>query len=65
MCFNGWLFFFLERTRKVQMTLTLEEVDKKYVQDIADEYFEGNTSMSIRKIINEHSLKTYGTEVKQ
>lgn len=40
---------------KVQMTLTMEQSHKSYVQSLAQAQFEGNDAMAIRKIIAEHS----------
>ncbi len=40
---------------KVQMTLTMEQSHKDYVQALAKAQFEGNEAMAIRKIIAEHS----------
>ena len=37
------------------MTLTMGKEHEKYIKDLANEQFEGNESMAIRKIITDHS----------
>lgn len=43
-------------TRKVQITLTLEQKQVDYLQAYALQFFDGNESMAARRIFAYHSL---------
>lgn len=50
--------------KKEQITLTAEKEYIKYVNDLAKDQFEGNTSMAFRKIVAEHSRVVNHKEIK-
>jgi len=39
---------------KVQMTLTMDEEIRKYIVDLAESQFFGNSSMALQKIVTDH-----------
>ena len=42
-------------TNKVQMTLTMDESVRKYIEGVAKRQFFGNSSMAITQIVADHA----------
>ena len=42
-------------TKKIQITVSIEQEHLDYVKEVAEKLYEGNESMAFRKIIADHS----------